>query len=272
MKRRSTLAPEEGWLTLGLVLLLCLTLAWSVDGARYVLGRDEYLDFLRLAAAGGVLVGFIGPKVGWGRWLTFLIGSIFAALLVPLMAGLLVHPTGASLHTLFQSTSDASIQAYIDIAIRRLPVTTQFLHHALIIGLLDLGDLDVRVVRRLRASADAQRGRRRRRPARRQHVDHVRQPARHPRRVHPRRAPAAHPGARLRGAVRVAAAADRRPGLHRDRVPPGRGRVHRDHRRGGACPDGRRVVRAAGGRLGWRRGRAGRACRRRSRASCRPVA
>ena len=136
MKRRLTLAPEEGWLTLGLVLLLCLTLAWSVDGARYVLGRDEYLDFLVYAAAGGVLVGFIGPKVGWGRWLTFLIGSIFAALLVPMMVGLLVHPTGASLHTLFQSTSDASVQAYIDIAIRRLPVTTQFLHHALIIGLL----------------------------------------------------------------------------------------------------------------------------------------
>ena len=136
MKRRFTLAPEEGWLTLGLVLLLCLTLAWSVDGARYVLGRDEYLDFLVWAAAGGVLVGFIGPKVGWGRWLTFLIGSIFAALLVPLMTGLIVHPTGASLHTLFQSTSDASIQAYIDIAIRRLPVTTQFLHHALIIGML----------------------------------------------------------------------------------------------------------------------------------------
>ena len=97
MKRRITLAPEEGWLTLGLVLLLCLTLAWSVDGARWVLGRDEYLDFLVWAAAGGVLVGFIGPKVGWGRWLTFLIGSIFAALLVPLMTGLVVHPTGASL-------------------------------------------------------------------------------------------------------------------------------------------------------------------------------
>ena len=78
MKRRFTLAPEEGWLTLGLVLLLCLTLAWSVDGARYVLGRDEYLDFLADAAAGGVLVGFIGPKVGWGRWLTFLIGSMLS--------------------------------------------------------------------------------------------------------------------------------------------------------------------------------------------------
>ena len=49
MKRRIPLAPAEGWLTLGLVLLMCLTLAWSLDDARWVLGRDEYLDFLRAA-------------------------------------------------------------------------------------------------------------------------------------------------------------------------------------------------------------------------------
>src|SRR6185295_19773433 len=104
MKRRVALAPEEGWLTLGLVLLLCLTLAWSVDGARYVLGRDEYLDFLVYAAAGGVLVGFIGPKVGWGRWLTFLIGSIFAALLVPLLTALAAPPDAATIGTLYRAT------------------------------------------------------------------------------------------------------------------------------------------------------------------------
>jgi hypothetical protein len=82
MKRRIPLAPEEGWLTLGLVLLMCLTLAWSVDGGRYVLGRDAYLDYLVFAAAGGVIAGFVGAKVGWGRWLTYLIGAMFAALIV----------------------------------------------------------------------------------------------------------------------------------------------------------------------------------------------
>ncbi len=136
MKRRFVLAPEEGWVTLGLVLLLCLTLAWSVDGAKYVLGRGEYLDFLVYAAAGGVLVGFIGPKVGWGRWLTFLIGSIFGALIVPLMTGLDFYRRGAPLHDLFQVTSDATVSAFIDIAILRNGVTVQYLHHAMIIGLL----------------------------------------------------------------------------------------------------------------------------------------
>jgi hypothetical protein len=69
MKRRIPLAPAEGWLTLGLVILICLTMAWALDDARWVLGRDQFLDFLPAAAIGGVLVAFVGVKVGWGRWL-----------------------------------------------------------------------------------------------------------------------------------------------------------------------------------------------------------
>jgi len=138
MKRRIALAPEEGWLTLGLVLLMCLTLAWSIDGARY-LGRDEYLDFLVLAAAGGVLAGFIGPKVRWGRWLTYLIGAIFAALIVPLLTATINSRDGASLYDLYKATADATMAAYIDIAILRKEVTIQFLHHALVFGLLVWG-------------------------------------------------------------------------------------------------------------------------------------
>jgi transglutaminase-like putative cysteine protease len=136
MKRRIPLAPEEGWLTLGLVLLMCLTLAWSVDGGRYVLGRDAYLDYLVFAAAGGVIAGFVGAKVGWGRWLTYLIGAMFAALIVPLLTGLLAYPAGASLHDLYTATAAASVAAYIDIAIRGQIATVQYLHHVMIIGLI----------------------------------------------------------------------------------------------------------------------------------------
>ena len=46
MTRRIPLAPREGWLTLGVVLLMCLTLAWSIDDVGWVLGNEEYLDFL----------------------------------------------------------------------------------------------------------------------------------------------------------------------------------------------------------------------------------
>jgi len=136
MKRRIPLAPEEGWLTFGLVLLICLSLAWSIDDVRWVLGKDAYLDYLVLAAIGGVLVGFIGPKVGWGRWLTYLIGCIFAALLVPLLTALVDFPDGAPLGVLYQATAWASVQAYIDIAIRGSPTTLQYLHWVMSIGLV----------------------------------------------------------------------------------------------------------------------------------------
>jgi len=135
MKRRIPYGPAEGWLTFACVLLLCLAMAWAVDDARWVLGNPDYLDLLVFAAVGGVLVGFVGPKVGWGRWLTFLIGAIFAALLVPIMTALVALP-GASVGTLYHATAESAVQAYIDIAIRDLSSTTEYLHYILVLGLV----------------------------------------------------------------------------------------------------------------------------------------
>ena len=139
MRRRLPLGPAEGWLTLACVLLICLTMAWAIDDSRWVLGNPDYLDLLVLAAVGGVLVGFIGPKVGWGRWLTFLIGAVFAALLVPLLVALVDYPGGASIGELYQATAASSVQAYIDIAVLGLSSTTQYLHYILVLSMLVWG-------------------------------------------------------------------------------------------------------------------------------------
>ncbi|MEX1169438.1 MAG: transglutaminase domain-containing protein [Chloroflexota bacterium] len=133
---RLPLAPVEGWVTLGLVFLLSMTLAWSLDDARWVLGRATYLDFLPLAAAGGVLVGFVGPKVGWGRWQTHLIGAVFAALIVPLFAASVAHPEGASLIELYRATTMSVVAAYGDIVVRGQASTVQYLHYLLTLGLV----------------------------------------------------------------------------------------------------------------------------------------
>jgi transglutaminase-like putative cysteine protease len=138
MKRRIQLAPAEGWLTLGLVLIMCLTLARAIDDAHWVI-KEEYLDHLIFAALGGVLCGFIGPKVGWGRGLTFLIGAIFAALFIPLLTGLVTIPEGASPHDLYAETASSAVAAYFDLTVRGLSSTPQFLHHVLILGLLVWG-------------------------------------------------------------------------------------------------------------------------------------
>ncbi|MEA2653586.1 MAG: hypothetical protein QOI37_813 [Chloroflexota bacterium] len=136
MRRRIPLAPAEGWLTLLCVLVICLTMAWAIRDGRWVFGRANYLDHLFVSAIGGVLVGFIGPKVGWGRWLTFLIGSVFAALIVPLLTATVAFPHGASLHELYEATAGSVVSAYIDLALLDLSTTPQFLHYMLSFGLL----------------------------------------------------------------------------------------------------------------------------------------
>ena len=157
---------------------MCLTLAWAIDDARWVLGRPEYLDLLVLAAVGGVLVGFIGPKVGWGRWLTFLIGAIFAALLVPLLTALVVYPDRRVDRGALpddrrrQRSRPTSTSPSVDLS---STTAVPALHPRPGDG--RLGDLDVRVVCRVRASPAAQRGGRRRRDPGREHVAHLHRPA-----------------------------------------------------------------------------------------------
>ncbi len=82
----------DGWFTLGLVILICATLAWSLDDALLVLGRETYTDFLFWAAIGGVAIGFLGPLAGVSRWTTHLIGAICAAILIPLLVGWVADP------------------------------------------------------------------------------------------------------------------------------------------------------------------------------------
>ena len=123
-------------MTVGLTLLLGLVLAWSLDDARWVLGRGAYLDFLPLAAAGGVLAGFVGPKVGWSRWTTYLVGSVFAALIIPLLTASVAHPEGAPLGQLYRETATSVVAAYVDIVVRNQASTVQYLHYLLTLGML----------------------------------------------------------------------------------------------------------------------------------------
>jgi transglutaminase-like putative cysteine protease len=132
---RIPLAPEEGWLSLGLVSVMAATLAWSIGDAGWVLGRTEWTNFLPWAALLGVAVGFVGAKAGWSRWLAHVIGAVFAALIVPIFVGGVLLD-GGSPGAQFAATAAASVGAWYDLIVDKLPATRETGHHLLVLGLL----------------------------------------------------------------------------------------------------------------------------------------
>lgn len=134
-----SLRRPDGWFTIGLVLLVCATLAWSLDDALLVLGQDQLTDFLFWAAMGGAAVGLIGPLVGWGRWTTHLVGAMFAAVLIPLLVGWAIYPAGGSLGFLFQQTTDEVVLAFSDLIVAQALSTPAYGHHLLVLGLITWG-------------------------------------------------------------------------------------------------------------------------------------
>ena len=126
--------PAEGWISVVLVFVMTLTIAWSIDDAAWVLGRDHYTDFLALTVIWGVAIGFVGGKVGWGRWPTYVLGALLAALVVPLYAGAVLRPEADWL-VQYQATANSMLEAYRDLALRNRVVTQQFGHFLLVLGL-----------------------------------------------------------------------------------------------------------------------------------------
>jgi len=129
----------DGWFTLGLVALLCATLAWSFDDALLVLSSDELTDFLIWTALAGAAIGALGPLVGWGRWTTHLVGAAFAALVTPLLVGMVLPPEATNAGGLFQATTDAVVRAWEDLVLARHLSTPAYGHHLLVLGLITWG-------------------------------------------------------------------------------------------------------------------------------------
>ncbi len=130
--------PAEGWLTVGMVLVIVLVLAWAIDDPAWVAGNQARTDGLVLFALLGMAVGLIGPKVGWGRWTTHVIGALLAGLLIPVFAGWAFQadiPAGEA----FRLTAEGTTQAYLDIARRGRQFTTQEIHYVLVLGALIWG-------------------------------------------------------------------------------------------------------------------------------------
>jgi transglutaminase-like putative cysteine protease len=138
-RRQIPLAPDEGWLTVVLVIVLVMPVAWSIADARWVLGDQSLTRFLPWTIVGGAAWGMIGAKVGWGRWTTHLLGAVMAAILVPIFVGSIIVAGPGSPSIWFHATSDAAVEAVLDFTVRNRTVTQFYGHHLLILGLICWG-------------------------------------------------------------------------------------------------------------------------------------
>jgi len=130
------LAPVEGWFTVGFVVLMCLTVAWSLDDAAWVLGNRAWGDLYAWGALVATLTGFLGAKTGWPRWLVHLAGAGLAALVLPVMVGSVLVGDGGTVGTMYKATADSAFNAWRDLAILNRASTTQTGHYLLAIGII----------------------------------------------------------------------------------------------------------------------------------------
>jgi transglutaminase-like putative cysteine protease len=135
LRARLFAAPPEGWITLVLVALLGVSVAWSLDDAALVLGARDATDLLPWLTLGGVAAGFVGARAGWGRLLAHLLGALFAALIVPILVGAVLD-VDASPAGKYQAAAGSALDAVLDFAVRGLPVTRETGHYLLVLGFL----------------------------------------------------------------------------------------------------------------------------------------
>ena len=137
--------PEEGWLTLGLVLLIVLILAWAVDDPGWVNGKPGLTDGLAWCAADmrhywhrGMR--WMGRPWYWGyhRRPCCCLFFTLPVLLIPILAGWAFAP-GAPVAEAFHRTAEGTVNAYLDIAWLGRQFTQQEIHYVLVLGALVWG-------------------------------------------------------------------------------------------------------------------------------------
>jgi len=139
---RLPIRPAEGWLSLVFVGAMLVSIGWSIDDSKWVGGVGERTDFLPLVGLAGMLLGFAGPKLGWGRWTTHLIGIAFAAIILPIIAGGMLlgdSVTGwgpVELTARYREAARIVYRVWVDLAIDGRPLTSEYGHYFIAFGAL----------------------------------------------------------------------------------------------------------------------------------------
>jgi hypothetical protein len=133
------LRPDEGFLGLGLVLLLAGTMGWSLADARWILGRDELTSFLIWVALGGALWGYMTSRLDMSPWVAQILGCVVGAFVIIELVGMRMPNATPGLAGWAQAAAYSATQAYLDLTWRHQVSTLQYGHFCLILGILVWG-------------------------------------------------------------------------------------------------------------------------------------
>lgn len=133
------LRPDEGWISVGLVMLLGGSMAWSIADARWVLGRDDLSSFVIWIALAAALWGYLSARLDVAPWLAQVTGAAIGAFVLIEVVGSLMPGAEGGLVGWFRATASSVAQAYLDLTWRHKIATTQFGHYCLIIGIVVWG-------------------------------------------------------------------------------------------------------------------------------------
>ena len=141
------LRPAEGWLTLLATIVMVMVLGGSLQDAGWTLDtNDPNVNFLPWVGLYGVLWGFLGAKVGWGRWRTHILGALIAGLILPLIVGGVALGPDAhvgwdppGLAQRLGKTLEVVRKVWSDLVIQGRPVTTEWNHYHLVFGTIVWG-------------------------------------------------------------------------------------------------------------------------------------
>jgi hypothetical protein len=131
--------PDEGMVSLPLVAILTMTMAWSIADARWILGRDELSSYLIWIALVATLWGYLSSRLGIAPWLAHALGCTIGAFVVIEIVGSGLPDATPSLSGWFQATANSVTQAYLDLTWRHQLTTLQFGHYGLVLGILVWG-------------------------------------------------------------------------------------------------------------------------------------
>jgi transglutaminase-like putative cysteine protease len=124
---------------LAILAFLAMLVAWTINDSRWILGREALTSFLPWAALGGVIAGFVGARLGWGRVKAAFGGAVAAAIVVPILVGSAGRIEGGDFLVLYRVAAESAWRAFGDLVVHGHGSTHEYIDFQLVLAFLMWG-------------------------------------------------------------------------------------------------------------------------------------